>query len=179
MSAATYDIAFRGAMLERGFWLYVWEISTEIETHVYYVGRTGDSASKSAQSPFNRMSQHLCFNRNSNALRRQLHSRGLDPSKCAFRPVAHGPLLAEADTLDQRRQRRDRVAAMEKALAKAMTEVGYDVINTIHCRTQLDVETFAGVRTAFASHFHRLLSGESAAATREFANRTKKHGGHA
>ena len=44
--------------LERGFWLYVWVIDGAGDT-LHYVGRTGDSSSSNAQSPFNRMGQHL------------------------------------------------------------------------------------------------------------------------
>ena len=36
------------------------------------MGRTGDSSSSNAQSPFNRMDQHLGFNKRSNVLRRRL-----------------------------------------------------------------------------------------------------------
>jgi hypothetical protein len=53
------QLSIPGALLERGFWLYVWEVLTEDGNTVLYVGRTGDSSSAHAQSPFNRLSQHL------------------------------------------------------------------------------------------------------------------------
>jgi hypothetical protein len=119
MKAMTHAFSFSGALLQRGFWLYVWEIVSAEQEHVYYVGRTGDSSSSNAQSPFNRMGQHLGFNENSNVLRRRLTARGVDPDGCTFRMVAHGPLLEEATTLAEHGSRRDIVAAMERALAES------------------------------------------------------------
>ncbi len=46
-----YSMTFDGALLERGFWLYVWRIIEGTRT-VLYVGRTGDSSSPNASSPF-------------------------------------------------------------------------------------------------------------------------------
>ena len=159
MSGSTYDLAFNGALLNRGFWLYVWEITLPGGANLYYVGRTGDSSSTNAQSPFNRMGQHLGFNARSNVLRRHLRRKDIDPERCAFRLVAHGPVLKEATTRAGHLKARDRVAALEKALATAMAVADYDVINTINCRIELDAETFVGVRAAFAVHFKNLASG--------------------
>ena len=46
----TFTVTLDGAMLRRGFWLYVWEITTPNGEKVLYVGRTGDSSSPNAQS---------------------------------------------------------------------------------------------------------------------------------
>ncbi len=56
MPASTYSLTMPGAMLERGFWLYVWRIASPIG-ELLYVGRTGDSASPNASPPFMRMGQ--------------------------------------------------------------------------------------------------------------------------
>lgn len=61
MSASTQIVAFDGAFLRRGFWLYVWEVVAPDGAEYLYVGRTGDSSSPYAQSPFVRMGQHLGF----------------------------------------------------------------------------------------------------------------------
>src|SRR5882762_5836195 len=98
MNLTTQELKFSGALLERGFWLYVWEITTVAKTHLYYVGRTGDSSSHNAQSPFNRMSQHLGFNKRSNVLRRRMEILGIEPETCIFRLVAHGPILEECSS---------------------------------------------------------------------------------
>jgi hypothetical protein len=76
MTADLYDVRFAGGILQRGFWLYVWEVMTQEGKALYYVGRTGDSSSTNAQSPFNRMSQHLGFAKNSSMLRRHLRTQG-------------------------------------------------------------------------------------------------------
>jgi hypothetical protein len=77
MSLASYALTFNGGLLRRGFWLYIWEIKTPEQTRLYYVGRAGDSSSSNAQSPFNRMGQHLGFNGKSNVLRRRLIGEGV------------------------------------------------------------------------------------------------------
>src|SRR5579864_5334936 len=108
MNTATHELNFDGELLERGFWLYVWEITTQHQTRLYYVGRTGDSSSDNAQSPFNRMAQHLGFNEKSNPLRRYLKAESVSPEDCTFRLVAYGPIVEEAEGPDEHRERRDR-----------------------------------------------------------------------
>ncbi len=107
MKATIHKLTFSGKLLERGFWLYVWEITTPENKTLYYVGRTGDSSSNHAQSPFNRMGQHLAFNNSSNMLRRHLENKNIVPKKCAFCLVAYGPVLEEAATRDDHRKSRE------------------------------------------------------------------------
>lgn len=155
-SAATHELVFNGGLLQRGFWLYVWEITTAQQTRLYYVGSTGDSSSHNAQSPFNRMGQHLGFKKESNALRRCLEARGFRPEDCNFKLIAHGPILREEARQEEHRLARDRVAPMEKALAEAMTAAGYEVLNKVNCRIELDKNVFRAVRAAFALQFPAL-----------------------
>ena len=156
MTAKTHELTFNGGLLERGFWLYVWEITTPQDTHLYYVGRTGDSSSIKAQSPFNRMGQHLGFNKHANPLRRYLNAEDVDPERCLFRLVTYGPILEEAATLEEHRQRRDRIGAIEKALAAAMVAAGYQVLNRVNCRIDVDPQLFAPVLAGFAGRFPKL-----------------------
>lgn len=97
------QISFNGALLERGFWLYVWESTTGSGEKVYYAGRTGDSSSCNAQSPFNRLSQHLGTNENQNTFRTQLKKAAIIPEDCHLEMVAYGPILPEADCLGDHR----------------------------------------------------------------------------
>ncbi len=156
MKTKTLEFHFNGELLQRGFWLYVWEIQTPSNKILYYVGRTGDSSSVNAQSPFNRMGQHLGFNEKSNVLRRHLEGKKTNPDTCSFRLIAHGPIFKEATIKEEHRKRRDSIASMEKALADEMTAAGYNVINTVNCRKKLNVAKFASVRAAFALHFKML-----------------------
>ncbi|MFC1956274.1 hypothetical protein ACFLWZ_07160 [Chloroflexota bacterium] len=153
------SLNFDGELLKRGFWLYVWEISTPVKTNVYYVGRTGDSSSNNAQSPFNRMGQHLGFNKNSNVLRRRLEGKGIIPEKCEFRLVAYGPILKEETTPGEHVRARNTTAALEKALADALAQSGYEVLNTVNCRKKLDLNLWDKVRKELAVHFPRLDEG--------------------
>ena len=149
----THSLEFNGEFLGRGFWLYVWDVTTPGKKHLYYVGRTGDSSSNNAQSPFNRMGQHLGFNKNSNVLRRHLESRDIPVAKCKFRLVAYGPILKEATTQDGHTRARDVTAALEKKLADTLGESGYQVLNPVNCRKKLDLNLWAKVREAFAVNF--------------------------
>jgi hypothetical protein len=161
MKPGLQTLSFDGAILQRGFWLYIWEITPTGAAPLYYVGRTGDSSSTHAQSPFNRMGQHLGFKEASNALRRRLLAKGVTPEACHFKLVAVGPLDAESteDTRAEHDERRDRIAAMEKALADQMLESGYNVINRVHCKKKLHLQVFDGVRLAFSGAFPKLREG--------------------
>lgn len=152
---ATEQLAFSGRLLKRGFWLYVWEIST-LDSILYYVGRTGDSSSPYAQSPFNRMSQHLGFNERNNVLRKRLNAQGVDPEQCNFRLIAHGPILSQAATFEEHSTARDMTAALEKALALVLADAGYNVINEVRCRIPLDESLFSKIRSVFSVEFPKL-----------------------
>lgn len=156
MKAELHKLEFDGAILARGFWLYIWEISTPDDEKLFYVGRTGDSSSANAQSPFNRMGQHLGRNEKSNVLLRHLKMKNIEPEKCKFQLFSYGPILIEAKSREEHRTSRDSVAAMEKALADAMQAAGYRVMNTVACRKPLDVKLFDDVRSAFTVHFPEL-----------------------
>jgi hypothetical protein len=155
-----HELTFNGALLVRGFWLYVWEITKPDGQKLYYVGRTGDSSSMNAQSPFNRMAHHLSLTGRANALRRYLGAKGVEvnPEECMFRLVAHGPMFEEAVDLDLHHKQRDIVAALEKALADAMRQAGYTVMNIVHCRKVVEADRFAEVLAAFASYFPALAN---------------------
>ncbi len=143
-------------MVERGFWLYVWEATTPNGEVLLYVGRTGDSSSMNAQSPFNRMGQHLGSAKNSSMLRNHLGKRDIVPEQCSYRLVAHGPILEEAKIWDLHRERRDVLAGMEKRLAEDLVSAGYDVLNTVQSHKPLEASLYSSVRAEFAEHFEKL-----------------------
>lgn len=123
MTAETHTVNLDGRVLERGFWLNVWEVTGPNASEHVYVGRTGDSSSPNAQSPFVRMGQHLGGLKNSSMLRNHLERRHVAPEDCKFRLVAHGPVLAEVGDRDMAAhcERRDLIAALEKRLARTWT----------------------------------------------------------
>jgi hypothetical protein len=157
MSTPLQQLEFSGRMLARGFWLYVWEITAQSGRKLYYVGRTGDSSSLKAQSPFARLSQHLGSNRRSNALRRKLEEHGLAAEECKkFRLFAHGPIFPQVQTKAAHTRSRDIVAGLEKALADALKDGGYPMLNEVKCRKQLDGQGWREVLAQFAPHFPAL-----------------------
>jgi hypothetical protein len=64
--------------------------------------------------------------------------------------------MAEEREIESHRKSRDVAAGLEKALADAMTESGYKVLNTVRTRKPVDTRAFAKVRAAFAEHFPAL-----------------------
>ena len=153
-----HEINFGGGALERGFWLYVWEVTPSKGSKLYYVGRTGDSSSLNAQSPFNRMGQHLGYAKKSCMLRTHLGKQKgtIKPEQCEFRLVAYGPILPEAKERKTHRDRRDRIAGVEKALADTMRESGYAVMNVVHSRKQPDAKLWQQVLKKFERQFPKL-----------------------
>jgi hypothetical protein len=127
----SYGMRFDGNLLNRGFWLYVWEIKGPTSHHVY-VGRTGDSSSPHASSPFKRIGQHLdpAPNAKGNALRRHLERTGVNFNQCSFEMIAIGPIWQEKITFDAHRPIRDRMAALERAIADELRNRGYVVLGT-------------------------------------------------
>jgi hypothetical protein len=141
-------------MLERGFWLYVWIIRLRGDRTVHYVGRTGDSSSGHAQSPFGRISGHLGSNKHSNALRQNLKTHGIDFDQCiSLEVVAHGPLYEEANNIDEHKLPRDKTHALERDLCNAMKDAKYEVLNEVSCKMPTNWDEWCPVRDAFARRF--------------------------
>lgn len=171
-AAATCSMTMPGAMVQRGFWLYVWRVETPYGD-LLYVGRTGDNSSPNATAPYTRMGQHLGFHPNQNALRKYLKVHGVEPEACAvLHLIAHGPIYPEitgdkstkksrAALMPAHAVPRNAIAAMEKSLAADLKAAGYTVMNPVHCRAPLDGAAYASVRAALAEHFPKL--GEGAA----------------
>jgi hypothetical protein len=153
-----FTVTLDGAMLRRGFYLYVWEITPPNGKKVLYVGRTGDSSSPNAQSLFNRLGQNLGTLATSSMVRNNLEKRGIDPTECQFDMVGYGPIFGEAPEKDMETHKpiRDKVGAAEKKLAQDLTEAGYDVMNQVRCNAALDVDVYEQVRGAFATRFEGL-----------------------
>ena len=158
-SASLHRVSLTGDLLRRGFWLYVWEVIPRDGAPVLYVGMTGDSSSPNAQSPSTRLGQHLGTNKHANALARHLKAKNIEPSECrSLELVAYGPVLEEADDMEQHRPLRAKVAAIEKALCDALSDAGYNVLNTVQCRGDLDAQLWEQVRCAFSERFADLRS---------------------
>lgn len=146
MSTTTQFLSFRGPLLQRGFWLYTWEISHEAHK-MYYVGRTGDSSSKNANSPFSRVGMHFDIrpNAKANSLLRRLKSEGLSPDACEYRMVAVGPLYPEQADFEAHKPYRNIVATLEHELAKTLLSRGLKVLGKHHPSAALDEALFQHV----------------------------------
>ena len=154
MSTALKKLVIPPQMFQRGFWLYVWVVTLRGGRVVHYVGRTGDSSSRFAQSPVARISGHLGPNARANTLKKHLE---IDLSQCeAVEFIAHGPLESEAKTWGGHVPRRDRTHALERDLCNAMKKAGYEVMNDVTCRLPSEPQAWELVRAAFAERFERL-----------------------
>lgn len=149
-----HRLDFSGSVLERGFWLYVWRIKSG-RRQFLYVGRTGDSSSRFAASPFSRLSQHLDVRpkATANMLLRHVRKQKLDPIRCSFEMVAFGPLFPEQPDLERHRRFRDIVAPLESALAEHLRGRRYTVVGNHSTTGKLNKALFARVRRAVDKAF--------------------------
>ena len=133
MSINGFEMGFEGEVLQRGFWLYVWEIVYGQEKYLY-VGRTGDSSSPNASSPFNRIGQHLDFRENAkgNSLAKRLKEKSVDPKTSKFRMLALGPLFPEQKSFATHRPYRDQMATLEHETAAYLREKQFTVLGKHH-----------------------------------------------
>lgn len=106
-----------------GFWPYVWEIKGPLSHHVY-VGRTGDSSSPPASSPFKRIGQHLNPSppRKGSTLGKQLRRAGDNCEECDFRKVAIGPIFPDQIDFESHRPFRAPDGGIGEGLADELRE---------------------------------------------------------
>ncbi|WJN57384.1 hypothetical protein OH686_01465 [Pseudomonas sp. SO81] len=149
-----HRVSFDGGLLERGFWLYVWLLKSGSDKAVY-VGRTGDSSSQFAASPFSRLGQHLDVrpSATANMLLRQVHKLGWDPLKCQYELVAFGPIFPEQANLIEHRSKRDIVAPLETELALLFKGQGFNVIGSHGRQINADQNLLEQVKRAFHKVF--------------------------
>lgn len=134
-----YETQFTGKMLVRGFWLYVWKIE-DINRVAWYVGRTGDSSSPNAASPFGRLSQHLDLRASATAamLAKNLQNAGMQPEECHYNLLAIGPIFPEQGTFDLHKPYRDVVGLLESELAHELKKRGMQVLGSHPRRGKYD-----------------------------------------
>jgi hypothetical protein len=123
MNLPEYRLALDGAILARGFWIYVWKIQCGSELAIY-VGRTGDSSSPNASSLFRRAGQHLDLKGDAkgNSLKRAIDRLGWKADSCLYEQIALGPFFEEQSTMEAHIPYRDRIAAIEYAVSKAVKD---------------------------------------------------------
>ena len=124
-------------------------------SHHVYVGRTGDSSSANASSPFKRIGQHLDPSpaAKGNALGKRLRQAGVKCEECIFEMVAVGPIFPEQATFEDHVPARDQMAALERAIADELRVRGYVVLGTHPRAGTLDPPLWAKVRALLDSKF--------------------------
>lgn len=154
-----YSIRFDGRVLLRGFWIYVIDIRSP-QGRRLYVGRTGDSSSANAGSPFSRLGQHLDSRANAkgNALARNLRAAGIDPSGCVMEMIAIGPVFPEQREFGAHKPFRDQMAALERGLATALGLRGYTVLGSHGASEEPDPARLAEVLRLVDARLARLQS---------------------
>ena len=141
----TYVAEIPSAMAELGVWLYVLSVDSP-KSELLYVGTTD------TRNPLTRMGDHLAepaYNPN----RQVFEKYGTPLEECArIRLVAHGPLFPVGD--GRGRDLQVYIAeTLEKALADALAESGYCVVNNPQNRQPPELGLWAEVLGAFAAHF--------------------------
>lgn len=151
MNKKLHKIYFNGALLERGFWLYVWKIVHGKDIY-FYVGRTGDTSSPNASSPFRRMGMHFDLkpHAKANCVIKHLRQKSINPFNCTYKFFAYGPIFPEQKDMDEHRIYRDRIAALEAELAyNIMSELRCCILGTHPKRKKVDTDIFAELWSKF------------------------------
>ena len=158
----SHSMKFEGVLLKRGFWLYVWEIKGDSSHHLY-VGRTGDTSSPHAQSPFKRIGQHLDPSRKAkgNALGRQLRNASVNHESCTFEMVAIGPIFPEQASFAEHVPLRNQMAALERAVADDLRGLGYLVLGTHPRVGSPDPSLLSQVRVVINRRFPAIRPNQS------------------
>lgn len=153
----SYTMSFKGNVLIRGFWLYIWKIQTAQELYLY-VGRTGDSSSANASSPFARIGQHLDFKPHAkgNSIAKQLKKIYIEPCKCSFDMIAIGPLFPEEDNFEAHKSIRDKMARLECELAGYLKNHNYNVLGNHNSKKKLDEKLFSQITSIVKLHFPQI-----------------------
>lgn len=151
----SYDVEFSGSILCRGFWIYVWHVTTKDGDRLVYVGRTGDTSSPNAQSPFRRVGQHVDPNpkSKSNALAKNLFKSGIDPVTCHFKFTALGPIYDEQENMASHVPVRDKAAALERKTADWLKDRGYVVLGSHPKRCRVDENAWRFVENELKNRF--------------------------
>lgn len=126
----TYELKINGNIMKRGFWIYSYKIFDKNNNIFFYIGRTGDSSSLNASSPFNRMLNHFGNNRHSNSLKRNLVKHNIDINECSFVLNCFGPFFEEANNKEEHYLKRDYTSSIEIQVANLLNNNGYKVIGT-------------------------------------------------
>ncbi|NMH60319.1 hypothetical protein [Alteromonas ponticola] len=136
MDIPSYKMKFSGQVLERGFWLYVWKICYESNSY-FYVGRTGDSSSPNAASPFNRIGQHLDFRMNAkgSSMAKRLKQAGIDPVRSEFEMIALGPFFEEQSDFEAHKPKRDFMATLEVEAANFLSKRCGQTVLGVHYKS--------------------------------------------
>ena len=142
-------LTFSGSLLKRGFWIYLWRVRIG-KRMLIYVGRTGDSSSRYASSPFNRLGMHLDLRQTAkgNSLVRLLKESGINPVSCTFEMFAIGPLFKEQHSFAAHKPYRNRAAFLEAELANHLVNNGYPVLGKHPKRGEYDKQIFSRIRKA-------------------------------
>ena len=143
VSRATFD----GAILKRGFWLYLVEIVTTSGQHAVYVGRTGDTSSPYAASLFTRMTGHLNDRKSAkaNSLLKRMVEQELACQDCSYRFVGIGPVFEQQTTMEAHKPLRDQMAGLERAVADHLRQRGYTVLGGHPRPRMIEAELLATV----------------------------------
>lgn len=150
-----YEVQFSGSILRRGFWIYVWVIETSDSSRLVYVGRTGDTSSPNAQSPFRRIGQHVDPNpkSKSNALARNLLKRGIDLERCEYLYTALGPIYDECSDMSSHVPFRDKVAALERRTADWFKAEQFEVLGSHPRQGDVDDRAWKSIEEALKDRF--------------------------
>ncbi|MFH5880880.1 hypothetical protein [Liberiplasma polymorphum] len=146
-----YEFNFNGVLLNKGFWIYCYKITTRENQLFYYIGRTGDNKEFQVGSPLKRLFAHFGDNKNSNALKTNMIKNDLSLEDCDYHFYAFGPYFGFPNTKEEHIHSRDYVSTIEKLLAEKLKESGFNVLGTHQMRNPFKMDNiFNEINRIFA-----------------------------
>ena len=144
LSRSEHAVQFDGSLLCEGFWIYVIRIEHNKKCY-YYVGRTGDSSSPSAGSPFSRLASHFSHKKNnrSSYLKAHFLKHKINLEASRYTLWAYGPIFKKATDWKMHKLRRNTTALIEAELAEYMrTSLELTVIGSYPRRGKYNMQLF-------------------------------------
>lgn len=150
-----YIIDLPVPIVQPGYFLYAWKVTTVTGDLFLYVGRTGDDVYTTSNPPVVRIGEHLGAGRGASLLNNLVQKRVTRRDFAQLRIIIHGPVFPPPrGDYEDHQVRVGAMRALERALCEALRYNGYTVLGTHPRNWDLCRRCWQGVQEAFGKDFN-------------------------
>ena len=154
MAADTYALDIPIPVIQYGYFLYVWKVTTDDDRVFLYAGRTGDDVYTTSNPPIVRIGQHLGRGDGASLLNNLIQKRVTRRDLDKLRIIIHGPVFPPPQGDEAVHEVRvTAMKALERALCEALRHNNYTVLGTHPRNWNLCRRCWQGIQEAFSEHF--------------------------